>query len=263
MQPNISKHGDVLEQAYNELLLGKLPAYVEIWSRFIGNDGTANLIEIPNLDDQETKKREIFSQYHYSAFESLIGMKLIADNIDKIDLTSIEGYISANNEFLAFQAHTGRVHDCLKKMGTIFRLQELEKELYDYYQQRNEILHGCKIPFMIIEGLLAIPAIMGRDQDPSKWHSDKSWNEVKPEEFAFLSEYLSETLDGITKLLNKALYKLLPKIIDFVQSKEFVLDIPIKDAEQRHIPSGTGITDNHFFVSYNSSASASFINTTD
>ena len=117
VEPDISKHGDILEQTYSELLFGKLPAYVEIWNRYIGNDGSANLIKIENLDEKETKNREIFSQYHYSAFESFVGMRLIADNIDQLDLTSIEEYIRANNEFLAFQAHAGRIHDCVKKMG--------------------------------------------------------------------------------------------------------------------------------------------------
>ncbi len=257
MQPDISIHGDVLEKAYHDVLLGKLPAYIEIWNRYLGNDGTANLIEIPNLDEQEKKDREIFAQYHYSSFESLVCMRVIADDIDKIDLTVIEGYINANNEFLAFQAPAGRIHDCVKRMGNLFGCQDLERELYDYYQQRNEILHGCKIPFIVIEGLLAIPSIMAEKQDSNKWHSNKLWSEVESKDFAFLSEYLSETFDQIGQLLNKTLYRLLPKAIGLVKSKNFQLQIPERDREQGQVVSGTNMTDNHFSISYNASASIS------
>ena len=261
-QPDISKHGDVLEKEYNELLLGKLLAYVEIWKHYIGNDGTGRLIEMPNLDDQETKNREMFSQYHYSAFESLVGMKLVVDSVDEIE--SIEDYIRANNEFLAFQAHAGRIHDVIAKMGYHFGFNDLNKKLKDYYQQRNVILHGCKIPFIFIEMLLAIPPIMGSEEQPEKWHLKKSWNEVRDEDYAILSEYLEETFESITVLLNNALNRLLPRVKEFVLSKGFVLEIPVKDdAEHGFVISGANITDNHVFISYNTSASASFFNTND
>ena len=257
MKLDISKHGDILEVGYFDLLNERIPAYIEIWTRLIGNDGSAKLIQVSGLDQLVREKREIFAQYHYSAFESIVGMKLIVDNVNKINLESIEGYIQANNEFLAFQAHAGRIPDCVKKMGEFFGIENLERHLYDYYQQRNEVLHGCKIPFMIIEGVLAIPTLMGLEQDPNKWHSDKSWSEVKSEDFDFLSSYLTDSYEGIAGQLNKTLFNLLPKVKDFVDQHKIHLQIPDEKASERHVVSGTNIVDNHIFVTYNTSASAS------
>ena len=98
---------------------------------------------------------------------------------------------------------------------------------------------------------------MGGDQQMNKWHSGKSWHEVESNEFDFLSTYLSETIEVVADQLNKTLYNLLPKIIDFVESKKFELKIPVITNNQKHVVSGTGITNNHFFVFYNTSASGS------
>jgi hypothetical protein len=159
MELDISKHGDILERNYSGLIDQRLPAYSEIWKRFIGNTGKGRMIEIPNLQEDEERKRIIFSQYHYSCFESIVGMNLLVGRISSTSISDIDEYVQINNDFLSFQAHAGRIRDCVRRMGELFGLDNLDKGLNDFYQQRNEVLHGCKVPYMIIEGMLAIPPI--------------------------------------------------------------------------------------------------------
>ena len=82
MNFDISKHGDIIEQHYFKIIREKIPSYEEIWKRYIGNNGKAKIIDIPDLNPSESKNRIIFSQYHYSAFESLVCMHEIMKEID-------------------------------------------------------------------------------------------------------------------------------------------------------------------------------------
>lgn len=156
---DVTIHGDRLEREFGDIINNHLPAYNKIWSLYIGNDGQSKMPVFTHLPAEEARRRQIFSQYHYSCFESIVSLKVICEKVKVFKINNdIHDYIQVNNDFVAFQAHAGRIRDCMKKIGESMNVGDLATGLEEYYQQRNNVLHGCKIPFSIIEGYLAIPA---------------------------------------------------------------------------------------------------------
>ena len=246
MELDITKHGDILEVTYSKLIVERLLAYAEIWKRFIGNTGQGRMIDVEGLDKKEQQRRTLFSQYHYSSFESIVAMQHLIQEISSTKVHSIEEYLRVNNTFLCFQAHAGRIRDGVKKMGELFRILDLDKDLNEYYQQRNQVLHGCKVPYMIIEGILAIPPIKGEKENAEYWNSNRTWHEMNPDDFQFLPDYVSVTFEGILEKLNSALYKLLPEIKKTVAQLKIGLEL--KEGECiKYSPTTSGIMNNHVF----------------
>lgn len=221
----LKRFGDKLEKKYSTLIDERLSAYELIWKLYIGHDGRGRYINIPHLADNEKIRRDNFCQFHYTCLESVICLSHIKDSITTQKTASFENYLDVINKLLAYQAHTGRIRDLLKEMGILFDIPNLHKELEEYYQQRNEVLHGRKLPFLEIAGDYAIPRIKGAEPNDKNWHDKKSWFDVSPEDFIFLSDYFKENFDKITKLLNASLYAILEKITDVVK----YLDIDIKN----------------------------------
>jgi len=258
MPLEISKHGDILEQHYYSIIEQHIPAYEEIWTRYIGNNGKAKLIHIDNLSAEESKKRILFSQYHYSAFESIVCIQELINDVDNIELRDIKNYVRLNNYFLSFQAHAGRIRDCVKKMGECFDVNDLYMILDDFYQQRNEILHGSKIPFLIVDGFYAIPLIKGSDEDAEKWHDKMGWDDIqnKDQNYKFINDHMTESYREILKLLNRCLYHLLPYIKQIVENYGFHLE-PNNDIEYISDITAPGLYGNHFYNYLSSSTSGS------
>lgn len=241
MELDITKHGDALEREYAVFITTRLQAYDLIWKKYIGNDGTANLIAVSALDQDENRERQLFAQHHYSCLESIICMKLIVEESEARIINDITDYIHINNDFLAFQAHAGRINDCLRKCGDHFDKGNVSKDLEEYYKQRNTVLHGCKLPFLIVYGVLAIPTPKGVEEDRSRWNDKKSWKDAEQDDFDFMSSYMKETFDGIVKELNKALYNILDRVKEYAIEKKFTLEV----ANSAYMTTVSGIQDNH------------------
>ena len=216
---DIAAHGDILERSYSTFIRENITAYEEIWKRYIGNDGTAHIIDLPALTEEEKKKRKLFSQYHYSLLESVICLKRIVETKLSFSPVNIEEYLDMITLFLAFQAHAGRIRDCIKEMGNQFKMPNLHSHLDDLYQQRNTTLHGCKLPFKIIDGSISIPLIKGVDEDPSKWNDTLTWDEAEKLDFKPIKDCLSDTYLQLLPVVNRCLYQLLEKIKEFVSKK--------------------------------------------
>jgi hypothetical protein len=114
---DISVHGDILERYYASFIRENILAYEEIWMRYIGNNGTAQMIDWPSLDDEEKKKRKLFSQDHYSILESLVCLKRIVETKLFFSPDKLEEYLDLMNLFFAFQAQAGRIKDCIGYLG--------------------------------------------------------------------------------------------------------------------------------------------------
>jgi hypothetical protein len=242
---SLQSHGDVLERTYSEFITINFPSYSQIWSEYIGNDGSATLLPATGLNQKEQSDREYFSQYHYTIAESMICMQEIIDQINKLEIKEVKSYLSINNLFLAFQAHTGRVRDCLNNIGYIFNLHDLSKDLDDLYRKRNNALHGCKIPFMIIDGFVMLPDIQGDDQSGNKWNDKKLWSDVDLDDSnsSFLNDFLETSFRDIVAGTQSGLSRLYTEVHKFVKEKGFVLS-PGSDESYSINPSGI-MVDNH------------------
>ena len=225
---DIAVHGDILEKNYALFIRAYIPAYEQIWMRYIGNDGTAQMMNLPALTEEENKRRKLFSQYHYSLLESSVCLKRIVETKLFFLPETLDEYLDLTSLFLSFQAHTGRIRDCIKKMGEQFTLIDLYDKLDNFYKQRNESLHGCKIPFMIIDGFISIPHIKGTDEDPLKWHDTLTWDEAEKLNFKPINDYMSVTFSQLLPVVNSCLYQLFEKIKEFVSKK----NIDYKSFEQ-------------------------------
>ena len=219
---DISKHGDILEKKYSEFIRNTLPAYELIWIRYIGNDGTAKLISSGNLNEDQTNRRVMFSQYHYSVLESLICIKQIVEKDELLYCNNIDDYLNLQTLLIAFQGHAGRIRDCIMKMGNFFELPNLYISIDDVYKQRNQVLHGCKVPIIIINDIFCLPEIQGIEENTTKWHDNLSWGRVEGLAKSPIIDYMTSTFEELCKEVNKCLFQLLNKIIIIV--KEFNID---------------------------------------
>lgn len=204
---SIKVHGDILEREYYDFIQQYVPAYELIWKIYIGNDGQNQMIEIPSLSSKEKERRYFFSQYHYTALESLVLMDITKKRILESKVTNIKENLEVFNYLITYIAHAGRIYDMVRKMGDKLGIPDLKEDLYKYYQTRNELLHNKKIPYQLIEGEITIPIIESGEQINFAWNERKLWNDMDPNKFEFLNDFVNDTFNIISSMLNSALYR--------------------------------------------------------
>lgn len=229
MELKVSEHGDRIERRYIDIINERLSAYSLIWSMYVGNDSKGRIPEVTGLSDPEKEKREKFSQAHYTCLESVIGMYEIIDYSTKYNqYYEIPDYIRQNNDFMAFVAHMGRIRDNVKKMGELFGIPSLHLKLEEYYQERNTVLHGAKVPFMLKEQgqVMLIANLKGTGVANTVWHDKMVWSKFYKDDYKEIAKYLAETYNEVTSILNSCLYKVFPKIKEIKEKTPFQFIIP-------------------------------------
>lgn len=212
------ENGDLLESKFCDYIRSNIPAYEDIWGRYIGHDGYGKMITISHLSNDGSSKRTNFAEFNYTVLESILCMKLISEKA--LLITDIDSYLETMNYFISFQSHAGRIRDNVKGMLNLIipeKSNELLQLLEDFYQQRNNILHGRKLPIRLEEGLILIPAIQGNEEHSNKWNSKMKWEEIVQTDLRFISDYLVETLQETCSKVNSIFYNLvepIKKIID-------------------------------------------------
>lgn len=229
MELKVSEHGDRIERRYIAIINEQLPAYGLIWSMYIGNDSKGRIPEVTGLSDAEKEKREKFSQAHYTCLESVIGMYEIIEFTKYNQYYEIPDYIRQNNDFMAFVAHMGRIRDNVEKMGELFGIPSLPSKLSEYYQERNTVLHGAKVPFMLKEQVMFIANLKGTGVENTAWHDKMVWSKFYKDDYKEIAKYLTETYNEVTSILNSCLYKVFPKIKEIKEKTSFQFVMP-KDA---------------------------------
>ena len=214
----LQKKGDLLERKYFDLIQEKIPAYIDIWEKYIGNDGSENLIEQRHLGQVDKEKRKNFSEYHYTCLESLVCMSEIAKN--NFEVNSMDTYLNTLNFSIAFQAQAGRLRDNVKKMLELFNMDKLIEQLEDTYQRRNTVLHGKKLPFKIDSGFMVLPIIKGKEEENNKWHEKMNWGDISSTETQFLNNFINESFEEICHVFNKILNNLKTPIFNFIRENE-------------------------------------------
>ncbi len=226
------KQGDYLESNFQDTIRQLIPNYEIIWGSYIGHDGNAKMIDVKGLSESEKTKREKFAEHFYTCMESIICMNGLAEECNTVDIKKPSEYINLLNSFMSFQAHAGRVRDnAIKLLGLHFnneRVNELIPQLEDLYQQRNQVLHGKKLPLRIEDSLVLIATPMGKEDRPEKWNSDMNWSEFHESNFEFISEYLKSTVIQISQAYNNLVGNLIEPILAIVKEKGINLDSGIK-----------------------------------
>lgn len=222
------EQGDYLELKFKDTIRQLIPNYETIWGSYIGHDGNGRMINVIGLTAEENTRREKFAEHFYTCMESMICMNYIAEEYTITDLTNPSEYLNLLNSFMAFQAHAGRVRDNSNELlGLHFtndRVNELMPQLEDLYQQRNQVLHGKKLPVRIEESLVLIAPPMGKEDRPEKWNSKMNWTEFPESNFEFISEYLKSTVTEISNAYNNMVGNLITPILDIVKTNGIKLD---------------------------------------
>lgn len=222
MEFDISKHGDNLEREYCAFIKTYLPSYEQIWERYIGNDGTNKMIDIPNLTGDEKKDREFFSQYHYTILESSACLQLLLDQLTSFRVNSerrVSSLLELNNLIISFWGHIGRIRDNISKILNIFNLSSLMSDIEKFYQTRNQILHDRKFPYYIVDGEILIPPIEDGSEKSYGWHTSKSWFEMDTSNYNIMADFHNELYGEYINLVNSILFKVLPKIKEICERK--------------------------------------------
>lgn len=227
------EQGDYLENNFRDEIRQLISNYETIWGKYIGHDGNSRMINVDGLSNTEIKDRINFSEYFYTCMESIICMNVIATECTTVDINAPKEYINLLNGFMSFQAHAGRVRDnALKLLRLHFtheRVQELMSQLEDVYQQRNQVLHGKKLPIRIEESLVLIAPPMGQEEGPEKWNSSMNWSEFLESNFTFISEYLESTVAQISQAYNNLAGNLIEPILKIVREKGINLDNEVNE----------------------------------
>lgn len=204
----LKKHGDILETGFYNKIINQLPQYEEFWKLFIGNNGNAEIIGYSNRE-LDSKRQEV-AQLSYTIFESLVCLYRI--DLKKSKISTLDDYLDANNNFLLFNTHCGRIRDCVKKIGEKLGIHDLHNLLEDFYKKRNIVLHGKKIPFTIIEDSFVLPLINGVDHNTNHWNDSLRWKDVNDLDLEFVNEFFSELYKEMLSCLSSVYSRLLNNI---------------------------------------------------
>ena len=218
MLQSIRTHGDLLERGYADFIESRLQGYALFWSRAIGNDGSSRLLS-PDAVSAETKeRRERSAQDSYTILESLICAHRAVAQLEEIDWNAFDQtrgldiHLASVNSFMVFYAHLGRARDCISRIGETWGMPGLEDDLVDLYRRRNVVLHGAKIPFLIIDAALAIVPPRGSAEDSREWGRGSRWTDADRMNCEDIVVHCKELLHDVTNLINDLYCRVIPAI---------------------------------------------------
>ena len=223
--------GDSIERNYAEWIRQTIPLYETIWARYIGHDGNGQSLPIPGLPKTLQRDREKFSQAYYSAMVALIHLRDIRDDYQTSlgRVNSVSDYLRLQRDITSFMCHVGRVRDLVKKMDSALHLgDEVRRRFSDFYQKRNNILHGL-FPAQRIdsEGLVSIVTPGGVSASDADWLDESSWSEAEHKRFVYAADFVRETFERLLKEFNavssRFLSELATKLPGFMSAAAYKL----------------------------------------
>lgn len=233
----ISKHGDLLEREHSQFIAEKMEAYGEVWQVFIGNQGGAQMAKLLNVSNSLSALRIQFSELNYTIFESIVCMKRIYDRHKAVvEVHKLDDSIDLLNDFIAFMAHAGRARDNAMNICQLLfgKNETVSTQLVEWYEQRNSVLHGKKLPFSIEDGLYKIARPKGAEQR-NDYYNNQTWTEVNNLTFEFTTDFIVQNFEDMTCAINKIMHNW------FVYIKQRMSDEGVRLASP---PSGLTINGN-------------------
>lgn len=204
----ISKHGDLLEREHSQFIVEKMEAYGKIWQIFIGNQGGAQMAKISNISNSLSELRIQFSELNYTIFESIVCMKRIHDRHKAVvEVHKLDDSIDLLNDFIAFMAHAGRARDSAMNICQLLfgKNETISTQLVEWYEQRNSVLHGKKLPFSIEDGLYKIARPKGAEQR-NDYYNNQTWTEANNFTFEFIADFIVQNFEEMTCIINKIMH---------------------------------------------------------
>ena len=208
--------GDWVERNYAECIRQSIPLYETIWSRYIGHDGKGGSLPIPGLSDLQQRDREEFSQAHYGMMVALIHLWEICDDFHSSlgCVKTVSNYLRLQRDITSFMCQVGRVRDLMKKMDSALHLGgEVWPKFSDFYQQRNNVLHGS-FPAQCVDedGIVSIATPGGKCASEAYWLHESLFSESQQKRFVCAADFLRETLQQLVKVVNAASSRFLTEL---------------------------------------------------
>lgn len=229
---NLNTNGDALERAYSDFITTHIPYYENIWSIFIGNDGTAHLAPMENETSDIREKRQNIGEINYSILESLISMYKINKKYQSLKISDIHHIVEANDDLILFLTRIGNIRDLVSSCKEILNNTSPDK-LNNYYQKRNSIVHGRRIPYSLnTDAELIIPEIdvassknshnkigtwYDRNFGHSNWTNFPSMNQIS------LKDFFNETLTQLYPILNLEFALILEEVKKLIKSNNLTI----------------------------------------
>lgn len=218
--------GDTIERNEYAFIEVSIPAYIKIWERFIGNDGMNKIIDLLGEDNEHKQKRILFSQYHYTVFESLILMNRIIDVTEEMKLPAKfrNDYYDLQNYLICFHSHTGRIRDNIRYMYNCYCPNE--SEMFDnnfkkYWLERHIFLHGKKQPFYSIDEGFFIPQLNAAGEN----YINEPWVGFSKDDFVEVKNYLKKCFCEIVAIVANELEKIYNMLETYMKERNIT---PIK-----------------------------------
>lgn len=204
MTYQIKEHGDLLEKEAAFFIANKLTNYEAVWQIYIGNTGNATKAIIPNYPCEE--KRSNFAENSYTVLESaFIIHQILESNIFEKSINSFSDYLSFNNAFISFFAHLGRMHDTIIKATNCLKYDNnFETSIHYFYEARNILIHGKKIPLKLDElGLPQIPIIKTSLIEGNAWDDKQNtWQQAKNMNEGYVQDETKKYFEDLLLLIN-------------------------------------------------------------
>lgn len=232
MEYTIANHGDWLERQASDFIVERIPAYEQIWKRFIGHKGNGRMADMKNINESDQTLRIIFAQHHYTVLESLYFMKLIVEDESQTrQINSFDSYRKTINQIMAYQAYSGRLRDniekCFSSVGSHADALASEDKLDRFYKERHVFIHGRKVPFAIdADQLFKISTIKKDTVDRTGFGLEMPWDRIKNEDLDYLEDLLRRSFEGLTVIVDGLLSNLLNLVVAFVKEKHLAIDPP-------------------------------------
>ena len=210
----IRTSGDYLERHYADNILSRIPGYAHFWMMYIGNDGQSAYLKMPGATREVLEARARLWEHLYTIFENLALCWRLEEVFSKLNVIGHPtDYANNLNDWIAFYAHLGRIHDMGEKVADEFATENLFESFDPFYRQRHIVLHYPKVPMRFVDDVLTVPKF---GEAPKNWQKGMRWEELKGEDFHFVSDIVSDTLRDLEKVTNSFFFKL----IDLVKSEK-------------------------------------------
>jgi len=211
MDPQKLETGDLFERDQRGWIRSNLSEYENIWSTFIGHDGRGAAFPITSDNQSLQERHSRFCQHHYSMalFAYLLdrhtkeSVRLMQQDADSSAGLTAERYLRDTQNLTTFVALLGQVCDMVESMAAKSALHEnsIAKTIQDFMKQRNNAIHGARIP-MAWDYVGVSIARIAQQGNASGWHKEALWSDMERKDFVYLHEWMEETNRGLLETLN-------------------------------------------------------------
>lgn len=158
------------------------------------------------LDQNAEADRKMFYQAHYSFARSMFKLHRINENLEQTlgAVSDYDSFESAQDTLFTYCSYIGHVRDMFKIIEeSLSFVGQFYSTLQEFYAQRSHVIHGPRIPARIEDGLLQIPAIGGENLVFGEWANKSTWDSVPPDKFGFMQEFVADTTNAFTRIVNE------------------------------------------------------------